>query len=55
MRVKGRGAAAAGGAGDLLVTVDVIVPKELSDAQRVAIEALQAAESDLNPRVHLRL
>ncbi|HUS60709.1 MAG TPA: DnaJ C-terminal domain-containing protein, partial [Acidimicrobiales bacterium] len=41
-RVRGRGAPIASGAGDLLVTVEVDVPTELTDDQRSAIEALAA-------------
>jgi DnaJ-class molecular chaperone len=41
-----------GGVGDLLVTVDVVVPQSLSDEQRQAVEALAATDSD-NPRAHL--
>jgi molecular chaperone DnaJ len=52
LRVRGRGMPKAGGAGDLLVTVDVVVPQTLSDQQRQAVEALAAAES-ANPRAHL--
>jgi len=40
------------GAGDLLVTIDVVVPQSLSDDQRQAVEALAATES-ANPRAHL--
>jgi len=42
MRVRGRGVPGHGTipAGDLLVTVDVVVPKELTDEQRAAVEAL---------------
>ena len=39
-RVKGRGVATKKGTGDLLVTVQVAVPTELSKEQRSAIEAL---------------
>jgi molecular chaperone DnaJ len=39
-RVRGRGAAVAGGFGDLLVTVEVNVPAKLTDAERTAVEAL---------------
>ena len=55
MRVKGRGAAAAGGAGDLLVTLEIAVPPDLSVAQRAAIEALRDAEAGepWNPRAGL--
>lgn len=53
MRVRGRGMPkAAGGAGDLLVTVEVVVPQSLSDEQRQAVEALAAA-TPANPRAHL--
>ena len=51
-RVKGRGVPAAGGAGDLLVTVEVAVPQRLSDAEREALEALAAATTE-SPRRHL--
>ena len=51
-RVRGRGAPASDGAGDLLVTVEVVVPEQLSDEQREAVEALAAAMSD-SPRRHL--
>jgi molecular chaperone DnaJ len=53
LRVRGRGMPKnGGGAGDLLVTVDVVVPQSLSDEQRQAVEALAATES-ANPRAHL--
>ena len=53
LRVRGRGMPkAAGGFGDLLVTVEVIVPQSLSDEQRQAVEALAAA-TEVNPRHHL--
>lgn len=53
LRVRGRGMSkAAGGAGDLLVTVEVVVPQSLSDEQRQAVEALAAA-IPANPRDHL--
>ncbi len=48
LRVKGRGVAAGAGKngakpGDLLVRIDVVVPKTLTDAQREAVEKLAAA------------
>jgi molecular chaperone DnaJ len=58
LRVRGRGVPAAGGntrhskAGDLLVTVQVDVPKQLTDEQRAAIEQLAAATTQ-SPRRHL--
>ncbi len=48
-RIKGRGVVAAKGTGDLLVTVEIVVPKNLSPAERSAIEAL-AAVTDWAPR-----
>ncbi len=39
-RVKGRGIPKKEGAGDLLVTVEVVIPREISDDQKQAIEAL---------------
>ncbi|MGH8919092.1 MAG: DnaJ C-terminal domain-containing protein, partial [Actinomycetes bacterium] len=40
LRVRGRGVPASSGVGDLLVTVEVDVPTELSGATREAVEAL---------------
>ena len=51
-RVKGRGVEAKKGAGDLMVTVQVAVPADLTDDQREAVEALAAALPD-SPREHL--
>ena len=51
-RVKGRGVPASSGAGDLLVTVEVAVPAQLSDTQREAVEALGDVLTD-SPRRHL--
>jgi molecular chaperone DnaJ len=51
-RVKGRGVAGKKTTGDLLVTVKVDVPAELSDEQRAAVEALAAATT-ASPREHL--
>ncbi len=42
-RVKGKGVPKKNGTGDLLVTVDVVVPTELTDEQRAAVEALAQA------------
>jgi molecular chaperone DnaJ len=38
--------------GDLIVTVEVVVPTDLTDDQRAAVEALAAATT-VNPREHL--
>jgi molecular chaperone DnaJ len=52
-RVKGRGVPSPKGtAGDLLVTVEVAVPRNLSSAERKAVEALAAAHGE-SPRTHL--
>ncbi|MCQ3807334.1 MAG: molecular chaperone DnaJ [Acidimicrobiaceae bacterium] len=48
-RLKGRG-----GTGDLLVTVAVVVPQELSREQRQAVEAFAKATTE-SPRAHLGL
>ncbi|PZR52150.1 J domain-containing protein [Xylanimonas oleitrophica] len=45
LRVKGRGVATSKGAGDLLVTVQVVVPQKLSRKAKEALEAF-VAESD---------
>jgi molecular chaperone DnaJ len=52
-RVKGRGVPMSKGAGDLLVTVEVKVPEQLSDAERDAVEKLAAASE--SPRRHLNV
>lgn len=51
-RVKGRGVQGAKSTGDLLVTLVVDVPSELTDEQRSAIEALAAATT-ASPRDHM--
>lgn len=48
-RVRDRGVETPKGTGDLMVTVEVVVPKVLSDAERSAIEAL-AEVTDWSPR-----
>lgn len=53
-RAKGRGGVTkAGGRGDLLVTVDVQVPAELSAEEQAAVEALRAARGTTDPRAGL--
>jgi molecular chaperone DnaJ len=50
-RATGKGGATkAGGHGDLLVTVEVQVPTELSDEERAAIEVLREARGERTPR-----
>jgi molecular chaperone DnaJ len=51
-RVKGRGVEGTDGTGDLMVTVEVAVPKSLTDHQRELLEQYRE-ESDENPRAHL--
>jgi molecular chaperone DnaJ len=53
LRVKGKGVAKPRKAGDLLVTVEVAVPQELSEDERKAVEALAAAADGRSPRAHL--
>jgi len=52
-RVKGRGVSTPEDTGDLLVTVEIEVPEDLSPESRDLLEQLRAAESDHNPRSHL--
>lgn len=54
LRVKGRGVPADGStpAGDLLVTVEVVVPSKLTSAERKAVETLASAATG-SPRDHL--
>ncbi|MCP3939583.1 MAG: DnaJ domain-containing protein [Actinomycetia bacterium] len=51
-RVKGRGVETPKGKGDMLVTVDVVVPQKPTKKEREAIEAL-AEVTDWSPRDHL--
>ena len=56
LRVKGHGVPASGNrkAGDLLVTVEVAVPEQLSDEEKAAVEAFAAAGNGKpSPRAHL--
>jgi molecular chaperone DnaJ len=50
-RVKGKGVPQKSGAGDLLVTVEVKVPTQLSDAEREAIEAYAAVATPVREEV----
>jgi molecular chaperone DnaJ len=53
-RVRGRGASRRDGSmGDLLVTVEVVVPRTLSDTAREALEAYVAAAAEPDPRADL--
>ncbi|MET7616139.1 molecular chaperone DnaJ [Streptomyces sp. NPDC005408] len=54
MRARGKGAVRKDGTrGDLLVTVEVAVPKELSDKAKEALEAYREATADEDPRAEL--
>ena len=48
-RVKGQGITTGSSTGDLLVTVDVVVPSHLTDEQRKAVEALAEDAGRLAP------
>ena len=54
LRVRGRGVPTPHGTGDLLVTVQVVVPQRLSDAARTAVEAFAQATGDADVRAELR-
>jgi molecular chaperone DnaJ len=54
LRVKGRGAPRRDGTlGDLLVTVEVETPRELTEEARAAVEAFRAASAEHDPRATL--
>jgi molecular chaperone DnaJ len=53
LRVKGKGVPGRKRTGDLLVTVEVAVPQNLTDHERKAVEALAAAADGRSPRAHL--
>ncbi|MDO8121986.1 DnaJ C-terminal domain-containing protein [Isoptericola sp. b490] len=54
LRVRGKGVPAPAGDGDLLVTVQVVVPQRLSDDARSAVEQFSAATGDVDVRAELR-
>ena len=53
LRVKGKGVSTPKGTGDLLVTVQVVVPQRLSDAAKDAVEAFRAATDGQDVRADL--
>lgn len=53
LRVKGKGVTTPSGTGDLLVTVQVVVPQRLTGAAREAVMAFGVATSGENPRADL--
>ena len=52
MKLSGKGVELKNSTGDLLVTIDVAVPTDLSEDEKTALEALRDAESEWNPRSH---
>ena len=53
LRVRGKGASTSGAEGDLLVTLDVVIPGQLNDEERTLFEQLAALPAMVNPRAHL--
>lgn len=53
VRVRGKGITTAKGVGDLLVTVQVVVPQKLTGPAREAVEAFAAATAGADPRADL--
>lgn len=54
MRARGKGAVRKDGSrGDLLVTVEVVVPTDLGTDARDALEAYRKATADQDPRAEL--
>jgi len=53
MKLSGKGVETSKATGDLLVTIDIAVPKIISDEETAALETLREAESEWNPRDHL--
>ncbi|GAB3175197.1 DnaJ C-terminal domain-containing protein [Myceligenerans halotolerans] len=53
LRAKGRGARTARATGDLLVTVQVVVPQKLSKSAKDALDAFAAASDGTDPRADL--
>ena len=50
LRVKGHGVKTSKGTGDLLVTIDVAVPKNLNKEAEAAVKAFAAATADADVR-----
>jgi molecular chaperone DnaJ len=53
MKVSGKGVETPNGTGDLLVTLNVTVPTELSDEERQLLEAFRDKRAPDNPRDYL--
>ncbi len=52
-RVRGRGVETAKRTGDLLVTVELLVPTDLDEAARSKLEEFAALGAEADPRAHL--
>lgn len=53
LRLKGRGVTTKTATGDLLVRIQVVVPTQLTDAERQAVEVLRDARAEDDPRAAL--
>jgi molecular chaperone DnaJ len=53
LRVKGRGVKTSKGTGDLLVTIDIVVPQNLNKQAEDAVRAFAEATADADPRHNL--
>ncbi|TNU73428.1 J domain-containing protein [Miniimonas arenae] len=53
LRVRGRGVVTPKATGDLIVTIEVVVPERLTDEARRAVEAFAAATDGADPRAGL--
>ena len=53
LRLKGRGVKTSKATGDLLVTLEVVVPQKLNAEAQEAVKAFAAATSDANPRAEI--
>jgi molecular chaperone DnaJ len=54
LRIKGRGVKTAKATGDLLVTVNVVVPQNLNKAAKQAVEAFREATGGTDVRADLK-
>jgi molecular chaperone DnaJ len=53
LRVKGRGVKKGSTSGDLMITLDVIIPQRLDGAAKKAVEEFAKATNDFDPRKEL--
>ncbi|NKX50615.1 DnaJ domain-containing protein [Arthrobacter deserti] len=53
LRIKGRGVKTSKGTGDLLVTIDIVVPQDLNKQAEDAVRAFAEAPADADPRRNL--